>query len=258
MENSRISAIINKLPEKYKQVLKNDLDSAILSFNDNLINITLGGSGGKGNVIDGWSDLDLYVILNKYNPAQIASFMKLVNNDSIHTGTTFYTLAEVENDVIDLKTKVMLYERQSFGVNPTLYGIDIFNKVDYEEIRSNDKANFPGILHDIRRRYIELCMGKALDKVYIKKLLVLVKCLLRSYDIFTYGYAYTFNKLFEFLEDQNIDLTSVKDFDILLIIQNIDNAKDEIMQFSSFILSYISDVYNKGGLRWRKGLVLER
>ena len=258
MENSRIKEIINELPENYLKVLKKDIESAILIFNDNLINITLGGSGGKGNVIEGWSDLDLYIILNKYNPKQITEYMSIVNNNSIHTGTTFYTLAEIDNNVIDLKTKVMLYERKCFNVNPTLYGIDVFKEVDYEEIKNNDKANFPSVLHDVRRRFIELCMGKELDKVYVKKLLVLVKCLLRSYDIFTYGYAYTFNKLFEFFNEQNICLTEIKDFDIVKIINNMDDSKEDIIIFSNYLLNYISDVYNKGGLRKKKGLVLER
>lgn len=256
MENNNAKLIISKLPIAYKNELKNVINNAILIFKDNLINVTLGGSGGKGNIIEDWSDLDVYIVLNKYNTTQVSQFMRLVNNSIIHTGTTFYTLAEIENDVIDMKTKVMLFERQSFDVNPTLYGIDIFKEVQYDEIKSNDKANFPNVLHDVRRRYIELCNSKKLDKTYIKKLLVLVKCILRSYDTFTYGYDYTFKCLFQLLNDQNIDLTNIKDFDILYVINNLDNSVEQVISFSEFLLSYISNVYNKGGLRWQKELVL--
>ena len=258
MEINKAKLIISKLPLEYHNQLVNVVSDAIAIFKDNLINITLGGSGGKGNVINGWSDLDVYIVLNIYNTSQVSEFMKTINNSNIHTGTTFYTLAEVENDVVDMKTKVMLYERQYFDVNPTLYGIDIFKEVSYEDIRNNDKANFPNVLHDVRRRYIELCYTRKVDKVFIKKLLVLAKCILNNYNIFTYGYGPTFKKLFQLLYDQNIDLTEVKDFDILSVINDLENSAEEIIKFSEFLLSYIGNVYNKGGLRWEKELVLER
>lgn len=258
MEDSRKKAIIDLLPDDYKKELVNIYNIALSIFKDNLINITLGGSGGKGTIIDGWSDLDLYIVLNDYDPFTIKEFMNIVSNNNIHTGTTFYTINELENNFIDLKTKVMLYERQTFDVNPTLYGKEVYNEIDYEEIKESDRVNFPCVLHDIRRRFIELCMGKDLDKTYIKKLLVLVKCILRSYDIFTYGYNNTFNELFIFLEKHNIDITSIKDFDIIMVINNLETSKEKVVIFSNFILNYISKIYNKGELKWKKELVLER
>ena len=258
MEIDKARLIISKLPLSYRDELKNVVNNAMAIFKDNLINMTLGGSGGKGNAINGWSDLDVYIVLNIYNTEQVSEFMKTVNKNSIHTGTTFYTLAEVENDIVDMKTKVMLYEKQAYDVNPTLYGIDIFKEVTYEEIKKNDRTNFPNVLHDVRRRYIELCYTRKVEKAYIKKLLVLVKCMLNSYDIFTYGYDPTFRELFQVMYKQNIDLTPIKDFDIVSVINNLEDSTEVVINFSEFLLNYIGNVYNKGGLRWEKELVLER
>ena len=53
--------IIDNLDIEYKIVLNRALKNAIQIFGDNLLNLTLGGSGGKGNIIKNWSDLDIYV-----------------------------------------------------------------------------------------------------------------------------------------------------------------------------------------------------
>ena len=111
----------------------------------------------------------------------------------------------ISNNIIDAKTKIMLYEKQTYKVNPTLYGNDtIFNKISYREVKQNDKNSFPVVLHDIRRRYMNLYTNKneKLEKTYIKKLLVLIKCILNYYDIFSYGYDKTFTKFKLFNPEQ--------------------------------------------------------
>ena len=72
----------------------------------------------------------------------------------------------------------------------------------------------------------------SLDKTYIKKLLVLVKCILNYYDIFSYGYDKTFTK-FKLLCDLKYgELTNIYDFNIMKVINNINNSKDDVLKFS--------------------------
>lgn len=249
--------VVDKLPNEYKSELNDIVNKAIVIFGDNLINITLGGSAGKNNVIPNWSDLDLYIILERYDVEQVITFMKIVSKMPIHVGTTFYTSYEVENNVIDNKTKVMLYEMQNYPVNPILYGENIFNKIDYSFVKENDINNFPNILHDFRRRFIELCSGKELDKTYIKKLLVLIKCYLSHYNIFSYGYKETFDKLFEVLDSKG--LTVPNDFDIISVIKNIDGSRNDVIVFSKRIIEIMEkDCVLKGDRKWIKELVQEQ
>ena len=62
-----------KLPKIYKEKLNDVVKEAITIFHNNLKSITLGGSGGKAEIIPFWSDLDIYIlywsnmILNKFN-----------------------------------------------------------------------------------------------------------------------------------------------------------------------------------------------
>lgn len=53
--------------------------------------------------------------------------MKVDNKyDEIHVGVTIYTMDEVVNNLIDGKTKVMIYEKEQLNVDPTLYGKKLF------------------------------------------------------------------------------------------------------------------------------------
>ena len=64
MNYSYVLKKLNKnYPVKYIELINRIVNLMISIFDDNLITIVLGGSGGNGNIIDGWYDIDLYVIL---------------------------------------------------------------------------------------------------------------------------------------------------------------------------------------------------
>lgn len=253
---------INRLPVDYKNTLYKVINYAQMCFDSNLCNVTLGGSGGKNKIIDGWSDIDLYVILKDYNIDEISKFMECVKRLDIHVGTTYYTLDELDRDMIDSKTKIMLYEKQNFGVNPTLYGLEVFKNIPYDVIVENDWRNLPDKLHDFRRRFIDL-IGQNDDKVpkvYVKKMFVLLKCVLNCYGVFSYGYDTSIEKMKLLALREEFDLTPIFDFDIMSLIKNMDNAKEDIIKFSTFLLHFIDYSYKKKGenKKWIKELVREQ
>ena len=256
-----LKALELNIPKQYKDQLSAVSQLAKYIFGDNLINLTLGGSAGKGNVIEGWSDLDVYIVLENYNIEEVAKYMNLVSKLDVHIGTTFYTLDEVRMGAIDSKTKVMLYEKEKYHVNPTIYGEKVYDSISYETIQRNDVETFPNVLHDFRRRFIELCNdnNKNVDKTYIKKMLVLIKCLLSHYGIFSYGYAPTVEKLYEVMRTEGYDLTPESSFDIMSSIKNIDDSKDDVIKFSTLLLEFIEHSYKlKGGKKWTRELVQEQ
>lgn len=151
---------INDLPNEYAETIKKALNDSKTIFENDLISVILGGSCGKNNPVVGWSDIDLYIILKSYESHKVKLFSSIIEKYNIHIGVTFYSLTEIENDVIDNKTKIMLYEKQKFRVNPTLYGYCPFRKINYTKVVLNDKNNLPNVLHEFRRMYIKLLSSK--------------------------------------------------------------------------------------------------
>lgn len=220
-------------PESYKNTLIEILDIAKEELKDNLLSITLGGSGGKNNLIKGWSDLDIYIILKRYNIKEITSFQEKISKSEIHIGTTFYNLYEIENNLIDFKSKIMIYEKNNYHVNPTLYGKDYFKNVTYQEVYNNDLENYPQTLQNFKRMYIEVLNNqRKIDKTYMKKMIVLIKCILSSYEIFSYGYDKVFNEFYHILNNSDSPIALSE------IITYLENYEEYIKEISYKIIEF--------------------
>ena len=242
----------NGYPEEYKVSLVNALDKIRGVFKDNLLSVTLGGSGGKNKIIDGWSDLDIYIILKKYDIEQISLLQEELDDSKIHIGLTFYNINEIENDLVDIKTKIMVYEKNNYDVNPTLYGMDYFKDVDYLEVYNNDMMNYPVVLQAFKRMYIEVINDKRkIDKSYIKKMLVLLKCILSSYKIFTFGYDDVFRIFMGLLYNSEVDI-SLKN-----LIIDLENNEDYIINISREIIEYTTytDLFKKNDRNFKKRIL---
>lgn len=252
--NNLISKNINSIfqrynyidfPLEYKITIKAACQLAVNVFKKNLISIILGGSGGKNEIVDQCSDLDFYIILNNYAIKEIVSFTKKCDRFRIHIGITAYSQEELRLGWIDGKTKVMFYEKNNYHVNPTLYGEDIQKMINYSEVRQNDQRNLPNILHECRRMRIDVINGKVeINKKYIKKLLVLIKCFLNVKNIFSYGYKRVlcdFKTYIKRIDKNSIILTNIADFDIISAVKNPLEMKKESLSFGQNILEYISE-----------------
>ena len=239
MENKKIIENVfknygyNDYPENYKETLIEVLRILRNTLDENLLNVTLGGSGGKNKIIEGWSDLDVYVILKNYDIKKICIIQKLLSNMDIHIGLTIYNFNQVNNNLIDFKTKIMIYEKNNFRVNPTLYGKEYFPEISYEEVYLNDLTNYPQVLQVFKRMYIEvLNEDRKIDKVYIKKLLVLMKCILSSHRIFAYGY----NEVFQIYSNIVYQMENPIPFD--KIFTDIETNTELIKIISKDIIEY--------------------
>lgn len=220
-------------PVKYQKVLVDVIRASKEELADNLLSITLGGSGGKNNIIPGWSDLDIYIVLRNSDIAQINKLRNRLSKNKIHIGLTFYDLYELENNLIDFKTKIMIYEKHNYNVNPTLYGQDYFKDVSYQEVYENDLLNYPHVLQMFKRMYLEVLNNeRKIDKNYVKKMLVLVKCILSSQKVFVYGYKETFEEYFKIV--YNNDLIK---FDLKLL-SDLENNQEYFLNLSQTLIDY--------------------
>lgn len=232
----------NGFPIKYKEKLISICEQAHSIFGSNLQSITLGGSGGKNNIIVNWSDLDIYIVLYNYNQEEIKKFYLIDSTSDIHIGTTFYTINEVLNDMIDGKTIIMIYEKYAYNFNPTLYGNNLFIEKNFNDVVLNDRKNLSNILQQVRRICLDIEIGKSqLSKSNIKKLLVLLKCILSQNNIFAYGYVNVFNLFNKLYVDKiNIDINLRTGFDIKEVIKDINN----LTRFNNRYVEYCMLVNN--------------
>ena len=228
-------------PTLYKDTLVMIVSEAKDVFKDNLVNITLGGSGGKNLIHEGWSDLDVYFVFKEYNVEQLQEFISK-NTSHIHIGTTYYTLSEVQNGMLDNKTKIMLYEKYTYNLNPTLFGDDVFPRISYDIVEENDINNLPNILHEIRRIYLNIKSKKIkLDFKHVKKLLVLLKCILTYNDKFSFGYENVFK---EFYKLDN-DIFKQDESSIVKMIKNIDDSEELFLDVCDDVFNYLNKIWKE-------------
>lgn len=239
-----------ELPEIYIKKLNEVVEQAIKIFKNNLKSIILGGSGGKAEIIPYWSDLDIYIVLDEYNFSQVQTFMKVDNKyDEIHVGVTIYTMDEVVNNLIDGKTKVMIYEKEQLNVDPTLYGKNYFLKQKYTDIQLNDINNLPSIVHSCRRNCIDLENNEVtLLKSHVKKFIVMLKCILNINGIFSYGYQKVMNDFYNLCEEKKLLNKRILNFKIKEVTSknyNLSEAKEEFLNINKFVFENLLELINK-------------
>lgn len=206
---------------------------------ENLINITLGGSRGKNIGIDGWSDYDIYIIVNKISLEVLNKLNeKLKNTIDIHVGITVYTKKEVENKLVDDKTKVMIYEHIKYKKNPVLFGEDIWFPITLEEIKKIDVIIAAQTLHTLKR---ELSIEQFEKKKALKKMTLLIKCLLRKNDIYAFGYIDGYEKFCSICEKKGIIIDDIKQFKVINYIKDINFNKIEQFKIMEKYFDFILD-----------------
>ena len=93
--------------------------------------------------------------------------------------------------------------------------------------------NYPVVLQAFKRMYIEvLNKERKIDKTYIKKMLVLMKCILSSHRIFAYGY----NEVYQIYSNIVYQVENPTPFD--KIFTNIETNTEIIKIISKDIIEY--------------------
>ena len=75
-----------------------------------------------------------------------------------------------------------------------------------------------------------------------------MKTILRSnYSEFSYGYSQTLNLLYETMEKEGYSLINNSHFDIMDVINNMGNSKEQILRFSEILLGFAEINIEKEG-----------
>ena len=176
--------------------------------------------------------------------------MKVDNKyDEIHVGVIIYTMDEVVNNLIDGKTKVMIYEKEQLNVDPTLYGKNYFLKQKYTDIQLNDINNLPSIVHSCRRNCIDLENNEVtLLKSHVKKFIVMLKCILNINGIFSYGYQKVMNDFYNLCEEKKLLNKRMLNFKIKEVTSknyNLSEAKEDFLNINKFVFENLLELINK-------------
>ena len=210
MENKKYTKI--NISKEYKKVIEYVIKIAKEIYKDNLNSLFLAGSTGKGEMIDGWSDLDIYIITNKLDLESNKKFYELsLKEEKIHIGTTFYTIDNINNLFVDAKTIISIYEYQNYNVNAFIYGKINFPKIEYSYlVNRTAKPLINEAIQAVIREYNNYLISEKNLKSLVKKLTVLLKIYLNlNYETFTFGYKNVFETYFEKTNTNYIDIKKI-------------------------------------------------
>lgn len=227
-------------PKRYIDLINRAVNKMITLFENELLSVIIGGPSGKGDIIEGYTEVDFCVVLKRFDVKSISKLSKYILLEDIHIVITYYLIDEVLNNMLDSKTKVMIYEKDKYKVNPTLYGNNVFNTVSYKDIKENDERMLPMALHDVRYRYANLYSNKDLcvDRTFIYQLMVLLKCILNYNDIFVYGYKEVFSKFKLLFELKLGRVDEINNFDIIYTINNLNDSKESVLAFCKALFEF--------------------
>jgi len=211
MQKINIEKITN-IPNNYQNVLLDTIEISKEIYKDNLIDIFLAGSGGRGHIIENWSDIDLYIITNHFDIEKNLLFYNKIekNNYDIHIGTTFYTKKMIENLDIDSKTFASFYEYQNYNLNTFIYNNIKIKKIEFKNIISSDKE-FNNLIQVVLRELYKYKLFKNNFKTLIKKITLLIKIyIIKNKKEYVYNYNNIFNKFNDIINlNKEIDIEKI-------------------------------------------------
>lgn len=140
------------LPGLYKKSLIGFVKGIEKSIREEVLLLALTGSGGREDIIEGWSDLDILIVLNKINREKIIIISDFVNASPIKIGTTVYSREEFEKGLVDSKTIINLEFIRENVFCPIILNesltIPYFSKEQRIKI---DKGILPEFIHEFKR-----------------------------------------------------------------------------------------------------------
>ncbi len=151
------------------------------------------GSLSRGEVIPGWSDIDVLLVVNEYNKIifeSISNALKKVGND-IKIGVTIFSLEEFNHIYFkDSKTYISIRLMSEGQYHPRIIKPEIKLVTQDKTLKKcMDIADFSRFSHDIKREFLK---KKSYDEKKIYKLIIiLLKICLSQRGITTLGYKET-------------------------------------------------------------------
>lgn len=178
---------------KYRETEKAFFDFLSEKLKEDLLFYAVTGSVSRDDIIPGWSDIDVLVVVREYSKknASIVNKALLMNSSKIKIGLTLFSY----NDFLNIK----------LSKDPkTLYSIDLIEqgvckpKIIDKEIKNcinkikkisswYTKDSLAGIIHGYKHALFSA--SKYDEKIVYKKLATILKIILKQKGITVHGYS---------------------------------------------------------------------
>lgn len=179
--------------EKYKETEEAFFDYLSKNLKENLFFYAVTGSVSRDDIIPGWSDIDMLVVIQEYNKknASIINKALLKNVSGIKIGLTLFSFDDFTNIKLSKDSK-------------TLYSIDLIDqgickpKIIDKKIKNSinkikktslwhSKDSLAGIIHGYKCALFPI--SKYDEKIVYKKLATILKIILKQKGITAHGYS---------------------------------------------------------------------
>lgn len=228
--------------KKYRETEEAFFDYLSKNLKETLLFYAVTGSVSRGDIIPGWSDIDVLVVIQEYNKknASIINEALLKNTSGIKIGLTLFSF----DDFTNIKM---------FKDPKTLYSIDLINqgickpKIIDKKIKNSinkikkisvwySRDSLAGIIHGYKR--VLFPINEYDEKIVYKKLATILKIILKQKGITAHGYS----------DVVNIAKSKLKGFDIkfktpIYIIKNLDTSLKRYNDYVKF-LAWLKDYPN--------------
>ncbi len=170
-----------KLPTGYESLLYAYFDEVRQILGPKLKMFMLFGSCGLGSCIPNWSDIDILIVVDSMNFALVRKVERAKQKYNIKIALSVLTLYELDNNMLDGKTKVALYLLGEEHLAPNYVncsaGVFMIPRITLEEVQLDDAYMLPEYLHKLKRA---LYLPEDNRRAVIKLLYLVMKIKLRS------------------------------------------------------------------------------
>jgi len=225
---------------KYKETEKLFFDYLNEKLKEDLLFYAVTGSVSRDDIIPGWSDIDVLVVIREYNKknASIINKALLTNSSKIKIGLTLFSYNDFSNIQLskDPKTLYSIDLIEQGICKPKIIDKEIKNSINRIKKISSWYANdsLSGIIHAYKRALFPV--SKYDEKIVYKKLTTILKIILKQKGITAHGYRdviYTAKSRFK-----NLD---IKFKTPIYIMKNSDTSLkryDDYVKFLAWLGNY--------------------
>lgn len=192
--NEIYEKISAQLPIKYKESIFNYIIELKNNLGDVLKLVLLIGSSSSGYVVEGWSDIDIILVLENYKIEYINIIKKIVQKYDIKIGNTIYSKMEFENKRIDPKTYYYLLLAQENYIK-IQYSSSSLNipKVTIEECQDQYMTWLMEHFHSYKRMWLYQEISEEKIREIFKNTYLIMKAVLIINNYRPQNYEQVFN-----------------------------------------------------------------
>lgn len=196
------------IPISYRDVIEGYYKDARRILCENMIMFMLTSSCSLNACIEGWSDIDILVIVEQLDFTELKALHEEALKYDINIALAILSRKEVINKMFDDKTGVVFYQLTTGMITPNYIKSDLLEEipqVDLEEIKHNDVLMLPWYLHKLRR----LLFAPSDDKrAIIKMLYIVIKMKLRMNNVIVISYTEAYGKFAKKYGMESVDIIS--------------------------------------------------